>query len=42
MGKTACPGMETLKVLAWGGVIEVKVFITVSGIIKVEFVANVP
>ena len=36
-------GMETLKVLAWGGVIEVKVFITaVAGILKFESVTNVP
>ena len=41
-GKTACSGMETLKVLAWGGVIEVKVFTTVAGILWVELVANFP
>ena len=34
--------METLKVLALGGVMEVKVFITVAGILKIELVANVP
>ena len=41
LGKKACPGMETLKDLAWGGVIEVKVFILVAGILKFESVTNV-
>ena len=40
--KTPCSGMETLKVLAWGGVIEVKVSTTVAEILWVELVANFP